>query len=75
MPRSPAPTQLGLFGAVEAVEAVVLKHRESGQEILVVHGHQGDLPNDQAWQFSRLSLRYFWTVSYTHLTLPTSDLV
>ncbi len=49
---------------LEAVEAVVLKHRESGQEILVVHGHQGDLPNDQAWQFSRLSLRYFW--KYLH---------
>jgi predicted phosphodiesterase len=45
---------------LEAIEAVVLKHRVTGQEILIVHGHQGDFTNDQAWQMSRLSLRYFW---------------
>ncbi len=26
-----------------AHEALILKHRETGQEIFVVHGHQGDL--------------------------------
>ena len=45
---------------LEAIEAVVLKHRVTGQEILIVHGHQGDFTNDQAWRMSRLSLRYFW---------------
>jgi len=46
-------------------ESIVLKHRKTGQEILVVHGHQGDAINDQFWYVSQLLLRYFWR--YMHL--------
>ncbi len=49
-----------LFKGLEPQEAVVLKIKDTGQEILVVHGHQGDFMNDQAWQLSMLLLRYFW---------------
>ncbi|HZH93788.1 MAG TPA: metallophosphoesterase [Tissierellaceae bacterium] len=42
------------------IESLVLKHRKTGQEILVVHGHQGDLANDQLWFPTMLSLKYFW---------------
>lgn len=45
---------------LEPIEALVLKHRRTGQEILVVHGHQGDLANDQLWFPTMLSLKYFW---------------
>lgn len=45
---------------VEPVEALVLKHRETGQEILTVHGHQGDLANDQLWRISMFSVKFFW---------------
>lgn len=45
---------------VEAVEALVLKNEKTGQEILAVHGHQGDLANDQLWPLSRFSMKYFW---------------
>jgi len=48
------------FEGIQAYEAICLKHRITGQEILTVHGHQGDLPNDQLWFFSMLSLKYFW---------------
>ena len=41
-------------------EALVLKNKKTGQEILTVHGHQGDLANDQLWGPSMLSLKYFW---------------
>lgn len=41
-------------------EGLVLKHRNTQQEILVVHGHQGDFSNDQFWFPSMLSLKYFW---------------
>ncbi len=41
-------------------EALVLKVKKTGQEILTVHGHQGDLPNDQLWRASMFSLKYFW---------------
>ncbi|SCZ81996.1 metallophosphoesterase family protein [Acidaminobacter hydrogenoformans] len=49
-----------LFEGLEAHEALVLRHRETGQEILALHGHQGDFMNDQIWRFSMLALRYFW---------------
>lgn len=49
-----------LFPGVNMHAAVVLKHRKTGQEILVVHGHQGDLLNDQLWQLSYLTIRFFW---------------
>lgn len=45
---------------IQPCEALVLKHRKTGQEILTVHGHQGDFSNDQFWFFTMLSLKYFW---------------
>lgn len=48
------------FEGLTPVESVVLKHQETGQEILVVHGHQGDAPNDQFWFLTMVSLKYFW---------------
>ncbi|HEY5584514.1 MAG TPA: serine/threonine protein phosphatase [Ruminiclostridium sp.] len=49
-----------LFKGIIPYEALVLKNKGTGQEILTVHGHQGDLMNDQLWFLSMLSLRYFW---------------
>lgn len=48
------------LNGLEPVEALVLRHKETGQEILTVHGHQGDAPNDQFWRLTWLSLKYFW---------------
>ncbi len=45
---------------LKPIEALVLKHRKTGQEIFVVHGHQGDLANDQLWYPTMLSVKYFW---------------
>lgn len=49
-----------LFPDINIHEALILKHRKTGQEIFVVHGHQGDFLNDQLWLFSFFSIRYFW---------------
>lgn len=49
-----------LFKNIEIQEAIVLKNKNTHQEIFVVHGHQGDFINDQAWHLSMLLLRYFW---------------
>lgn len=49
-----------LFPGIKIREGIVLKYKDTGQEFLVVHGHQGDLMNDQLWRISMLSLRYFW---------------
>jgi len=45
---------------IKPCEALLLKRKETGQEILTVHGHQGDIPNDQFWLFTMFSLKYFW---------------
>lgn len=49
-----------LFHGLLPHEALVLKHKKTGQEILIVHGHQGDFMNDQIWFINMLLLRYFW---------------
>jgi UDP-2,3-diacylglucosamine pyrophosphatase LpxH len=49
-----------LFKDLIPQEALLLKHRKSEQEILIVHGHQGDFMNDQGWLISMFLLRYFW---------------
>ena len=49
-----------LFKGIKPKEAVVLKHKNTGQEFLVVHGHQGDFANDQIWRFTMFSSKYIW---------------
>lgn len=49
-----------LFEGIEVHEAVLLRHRQTKQEIFVVHGHQGDFANDQAWRWSMFTFRIFW---------------
>ncbi|MHC1748307.1 MAG: metallophosphoesterase [Cellulosilyticaceae bacterium] len=49
-----------LLKGIIPLEGLVLKHKKTNQEILVVHGHQGDLMNDQLWRINMFFLRYFW---------------
>lgn len=49
-----------LFPNIIVYESLVMIHKETGQEILAVHGHQGDTMNDQGWIYSMFMLRYFW---------------
>jgi UDP-2,3-diacylglucosamine pyrophosphatase LpxH len=53
-----------LFKGLIPLEALKLKHKDTGQEIFVVHGHQGDFINDQGWKFAMLLLRYFWRFAH-----------
>jgi UDP-2,3-diacylglucosamine pyrophosphatase LpxH len=62
-----------LFKGLMPQEALILKHKDSQQNIFVLHGHQGDFMNDQLWFLAMLLLRYFWR--YLHivgLDNPTS---
>ena len=45
---------------IKPEEALVLKHKRTGQQVFIVHGHQGDFSNDQFWYLNMLSLKYFW---------------
>ncbi|PKM49362.1 MAG: serine/threonine protein phosphatase [Firmicutes bacterium HGW-Firmicutes-7] len=49
-----------LFPDITVYESIILKYKETGQEFLLLHGHQGDIMNDQLWKISMLGLRYFW---------------
>lgn len=49
-----------LFPSIEINEAIKLVYTKTNQTFLVVHGHQGDLMNDQLWRLAMISLRYFW---------------
>lgn len=49
-----------LFYGIKPMEGLLLIEKETGQKILVIHGHQGDLMNDQFWIVNMLLLRYFW---------------
>ena len=57
--------QVPLFPGIKPLEAIVLQHEETKQEIFALHGHQGDFLNDQFWIVSMLALRYFW--KFMHL--------
>ena len=52
--------EVDLFPGITPYESILLESEETGQEILVVHGHQGDLINDQFWPLAMIFSRYFW---------------
>lgn len=41
-------------------EGVVLQHTQTGQEILILHGHQADFSGSRFTFFSRLAVRHIW---------------
>lgn len=47
-------------GSLVAKEGLLLTHRESGRELLAVHGHQVDLPADRMQWLSRFVVRRVW---------------
>ena len=49
-----------LFEGITVHEALVLVHEESGTQILLVHGHQGDIFADVFWKLARFLDRYIW---------------
>lgn len=49
-----------LFPQIKVHEAVRLKDCCDGQEIFLVHGHQGDIWNDIFWKVTRFLVRYVW---------------
>lgn len=49
-----------LFPEINVLESIVLRHRPGGEEILLLHGHQGDVWHDTFWKLSRFLVRYLW---------------
>jgi len=63
-----------LFPGIQPRESVLLKNTETGKSFLVVHGHQGDLFNDQLWKmtsfFHHNVWRYLHVVGFRSPTSP-----
>lgn len=49
-----------LLPEVSALEGLILHNKEQGEELFLVHGHQGDLLNDTFWPLARFLVRYVW---------------
>lgn len=49
-----------IFPNIKVFESILLKHRTKNMELLLLHGHQGDLLNDKLWKLSRFLVRYIW---------------
>jgi len=49
-----------LFPDIEITEGILLKDEHNDRQILLAHGHQGDLMNDTFWKVSRFLIRYIW---------------
>ena len=52
--------QKELFPGIKYEEALVLKHKETYQELFLTHGHQADFMNYVAWRFNRFLVRVLW---------------
>lgn len=49
-----------LFPGIYIPEGILLKDTLGNNNILLAHGHQGDLFNDTLWKMSRFLVRYLW---------------
>lgn len=49
-----------LFKGIKYHEALLLKHRDTGQEIFCTHGHQADWWNYVCWRLNRFLVRVLW---------------
>ncbi len=56
----PGKRYIPLFENIKVHEGLVLRHRSTGDKILLIHGHQGDLLNDRLWKLARFLVRYLW---------------
>ena len=52
--------EVELFGDIKYHEAIVLKHKNTNQEIFLTHGHQADWWNYLFWKWSRFLVRILW---------------
>ncbi|WP_300023592.1 metallophosphoesterase [uncultured Maribacter sp.] len=49
-----------LFEGIKYHEALILKHKETQQEIFLTHGHQADWWNYRFWRVGRFLVRILW---------------
>ncbi|PRR81057.1 metallophosphoesterase [Clostridium vincentii] len=58
--NEPQRRYIPLFENIKIHEGLVLRHKETDDKILVIHGHQADYINYKLWKLSRFLVRYLW---------------
>ncbi|AXT52346.1 serine/threonine protein phosphatase [Aquimarina sp. BL5] len=62
-----------LFPGIEYHEAIILKHKDTQQEIFLLHGHQVDFMNYVGWRINRFLVRFLWrSLQVIGISDPTS---
>jgi predicted phosphodiesterase len=49
-----------LFEGITVHEGLILQSTETGRELFLVHGHQGDIKDDRFWKAGRFFVYHFW---------------
>ena len=49
-----------LFEGIKVHEGLKLRHADTGHQLFLVHGHQGDFMSDTAWRLGTFSVRHVW---------------
>lgn len=49
-----------LFPNIKIREGLILKYKDEGIKILLIHGHQVDFFNSKIWRTSRFLVKYLW---------------
>jgi UDP-2,3-diacylglucosamine pyrophosphatase LpxH len=66
-----------LFKGVEVHQGLILKHSVTGNEIFLVHGHQGSFESEHIWRVSRHIVGRFWkplqVLGLNDPTLPSQN--
>jgi UDP-2,3-diacylglucosamine pyrophosphatase LpxH len=53
-------SRIELFPGIKIVQGILLKYRNTDYQILLTHGHQADILNDNLWRLARFLVRYLW---------------
>lgn len=51
---------ISLFENIKIHEGLILKHRNTGNKIYLIHGHQADFFNDEMWWIAKFLVTYLW---------------
>jgi UDP-2,3-diacylglucosamine pyrophosphatase LpxH len=52
--------RLPLFENIQVHEGLILRHKETGQKILLIHGHQASFMDSEMWRSRRFLVRHLW---------------
>lgn len=66
-------SNLALFPGIKIREGLILRYRDSKNQIFLTHGHQADCFNSTLWRLARFLVRYLWRpLELVGLKDPTS---